>query len=225
MKHTFDIDIFEGHLLFHYMGHIVLVDTGTLYSVSDCGSFEFVSDKYIVKDSFMDICVGYFSNILGCDFDVILGMDILSKYNININYKTKKITFSDDKLQIKDGVLVPLLSNPGEVICIPIKMNDRMTKCIIDTEAEISYINKSFIFDRKEHINVLDEDLLNSAHCILLVEIGNMAFSIKVGTLPNIIDSHLVGKDIDAILGYDLFDAFNVVFNWLDREMIVKCLK
>lgn len=227
MEYTFEIKLFEGHLLFNYADHFVLVDTGSLYSVSDNGFFEFLGVKYTVKDSFMDICVGYLANLMGLDFDIVMGMDVFSKYNVHIDYSSMRITFSDVKLQIESASEISLFSNPGEVICIPVKIDGLTVRSIIDTEAEVSYLNKSFIIGNGENSAKTCPDehrayMFHTNRYKKRTELADIAFDINYGTFPDVMELQLNCTNVEAIIGYDLFNAFEVVFNWTDRIMLAK---
>lgn len=227
MEYTFEVELFEGHLLFNYAEHVVLIDTGSLCSVSDSGLFEFIGVQYTVKNSFMDICVGYLAHLMGFDFDIIMGMDIFSKYNVHIDYLARKITFSDERLQLEGSSSVYILSNPGEVICIPVKINGRSVRSIVDTEAEVSYINKSFIFDETKgfigtYENGHDIGMFHTNRYKIRTELASMTFNVDFGTLPDVMELQLDRTNIKAIIGYDLFYTFEVVFNWSDRIMLVR---
>lgn len=227
MEYTFEVELFEGHLLFNYAEHVVLIDTGSLCSVSDSGLFEFIGVQYTVKNSFMDICVGYLAHLMGFDFDIIMGMDIFSKYNVHIDYLARKITFSDEQLRLEGSSSVYILSNPGEVMCIPIKINGRSVRSIVDTEAEVSYLKKSFILDEikdffDNHDNGYDIGNFHTKRYKIKAELAGMTFDFEFGTLPDVMGLHLDSTNVEAIIGYDLFNAFDVVLNWSDRIMLVR---
>ena len=77
MTETYNIDLFDGHLIFANNGLKVLVDTGSPFSIGKDPHFEFMGQQYHCNEGISTI-----SEMMGYDIDVLMGMDVLKMMGI-----------------------------------------------------------------------------------------------------------------------------------------------
>ena len=87
---TFEIDLYDGHLIFENNGQKILLDTGSPTTISRSNIFNFMDVEHPCATS-MGIDVEKISDLIGYRIDTLLGLDILRKYYIEIDYKNKKV--------------------------------------------------------------------------------------------------------------------------------------
>lgn len=140
MTESYNIDLFDGHLIFANNGLKILVDTGSPFSIGKDPYFEFMGQQYHCNQGISAI-----SEMMGYDMDVLMRMDVLGYYYIQTDYKAKKIVFSTDRMPFESICTVPLIrGNMGEA-CVELSVNGQKVKLALDTGAKISYFDESLL--------------------------------------------------------------------------------
>ena len=60
MNRTFNIDLYDGHLILIDDGLKVLVDTGSSVTIGDSNSFKFMEEEYKCETSFRGKVINFF---------------------------------------------------------------------------------------------------------------------------------------------------------------------
>ena len=220
---TFDIDLFDGHLIIENNGMKVLVDTGSPVSISNNPSFLFMEHEYSCYTNFLGKDINSVSELLNYNIDVLMGLDIISKYYILTDYELRKVTFSSDPIEFTPIYTIPLLAGREGYVCINLTIKDRIVKLALDTGAKISYIDKS-LTEGETMIEERDDFHPGIGHFqtpIYAMEtfIGERSIPVNFGILPPTLAMLLQLLGIKGAIGFDLFNAFRVLMDFKNNQL------
>ncbi len=225
MNRTFNIDLYDGHLILIDDGLKVLVDTGSPVTIGDSNSFKFMEEEYRCETSFEGKDINSISQLMNYDVNVLMGMDIIERYYVRTNYKHQQVTFSNEPLPVEQRVSSPILRSQRGAVCINLGVKGRNVTLALDTGAKISYIDQSFTV-REEQIGIRDDFNPLIGHFqtpIFAMEasIGDCAFPVNFGVLPPKLATMLQMIGINGAIGFDLFNAFTVIMDFKNNLLFV----
>ena len=87
MTRTFDINFYDGHLIINDNDQKVLVDIGSPKAIGRSNHFVFMDQEYNCTTSYLGT-----SKLMDYDIDVLMGMDVLGRYEMLTDYKNAKAT-------------------------------------------------------------------------------------------------------------------------------------
>ena len=149
MTKTFDIDLYDGHLIINNDGQKILVDTGSPISIGRSDIFVFMDQEYECITSIAGKGISSISELMGYDIDVLMGLNVIENYYMLTDYKSKKITFSSEEIPFEPICRAPIIREKGPV-CVILRIKGTDVKFALDTGAKISYIDKSYTSDETE---------------------------------------------------------------------------
>ena len=85
MNRTFNIDLYDGHLIFIDDDLKVLVDTGSPVTIGDSNSFKFMEEEFKCETSFGGKDINSISQLMNYDVNILMGMDIIERYYVRTN--------------------------------------------------------------------------------------------------------------------------------------------
>jgi len=224
MKQTFEINLFNNHLIIEIDNKKILVDTGCPITFGN-GKFSFLEREITPATNSMGVTIESCSQLLGYDLDALMGMDVLSNYKILIDYHNHQMTVSDEELILENAVSVPINYQMGTPF-IHLSVNGKDLKFALDTGAQISYIHHSITAGE------LAQETLHDFHPFygqfetpifnVIASIGDMAFPVRFGNLPHEMELALSLINCRGAIGSDLFHAFTVLLDIKGRSMWVK---
>ena len=225
MNRTFNIDLYDGHLILIDDGLKVLVDTGSSVTIGDSNSFKFMEEEYKCETSFRGKDINSISQLMNYDVNVLMGMDIIERYYVRTNYKHKQVTFSNEPLPVEQMVSSPILRSQKGAVCINLGIKGRNVKMALDTGAKISYIDQSFTMG-EEQIGIRDDfnpliGHFKTPFFAMEASIGDCAFPVNFGVLPPKLAMMLQMMDIYGAIGFDLFNTFSVIMDFKKKLLFV----
>lgn len=226
MRRTFDIDLYDGHLIFIDDGMKVLVDTGCPVTIGKEKTFMFMVEEHGCHTSFGGWDLNHISQLMNYDIDVFMGMDIIEKYYIQTDYKRQKVTFSEEPLPTEQMTSVPIIRGHMGEVCINLTVKGNPVILALDTGAKISYIDKSYTYGEKQ-IGIKDDFNPMIGHFqtpifAMMASIGDNPFPVNFGVLPSTLPIPLQMMGIYGVIGFDLFDAFTVVMDFKDNKLYLR---
>ena len=170
----------------------------------------------------MGLDIGYFSNLVGIDFSVLMGGDILNTFDYVIDLENEKIIFSNDSIYFPGSVLrshhfkgIPIFNAKIE------KGNFRL---FFDTGAKISYLKSDIAPDFPVVGQETDfypgmGEFQVDIHKFQL-SLGEYCLPQEMGILPQNLEIPLEIAGVDGILGTSIFDSFKVCVSASRKQII-----
>ena len=155
MTKTFEINLYDGHLIFNNNGQKVLVDTGSPVTISRSNHFVFMDQEYKCTTSLMGHDISSISKMMGYDIDVLMGLDVIGDYKMLTDYKSAKVTFSSEDIPFEPICTTPIIQEMG-AICVILRVKGEDVRLFLDTGAKISYIAETYTSDETA-IEVLED--------------------------------------------------------------------
>jgi hypothetical protein len=211
----FPLILFDGHPIIKSNDDIILIDTGAPNTIHTEESLNFGFKTYSCSIDAMGLTSPKLSELLGMKITTLMGVDILSDYNILIDYKNEIIGFSDQELLI-DGNEALLSSFMGIPI-VELIVEDQKLNFFLDTGAKLSYLNPS-VTNRHDSIGSIRDFYPGVGHfetdCFEIpTRFGESSFNVKYGNLPSILQMTLMLGNTDGIIGFDFFNSFKLVLD------------
>ena len=224
MTKTFDINLYDGHLIINNNGQKVLVDTGSPVTISRSDHFVFMDQEYNCSTSLMGHDISSISKMMDYDIDVLMGMDVIENYEMLTDYKSEKVTFSSDKISFEQISTTPIARVMG-VVCVILRVKGKDVKLALDTGAKISYIAESYTLDESE-IEVREDfnpaiGQFETPIYAMEASIDGQSFPVNFGKLPSLLAMSLQMVGIEGAIGYDLFSAFKVLLDFKNNKLLL----
>lgn len=218
MSQTFDLDMYDGHLIFIDDGKKILVDTGCPVTISRERSFMFMGEEHACHTSFGGNDINSISRLMDYDIDVFMGMDIIERYYIQTDYGHKTVTFSVEPLPVEQMSSTSIIRGRMGEITINLRIKGKMVKLVLDTGARISYIDQLFT-EGETQVETRDDFNPMVGHFqtpifVMNASIGDNIFPVHFGILPLKMAMPFQMMGIQGAIGFDLFNAFIVVMDF-----------
>jgi hypothetical protein len=214
----FGINLIDGHLIFEDLNNTILVDTGSSITICKNPYISFMGQTYEARTSVFGNDIDEFSKLLGHDIDVLMGLDILEQFSLLINYKSKKIVFSQEQIHLDKSTSLPMSKDQTGALLVTIVIEGKKYNLAIDTGAKISYINRNATEGCTAIDTRLDFSPMIGRFKTPIFEkdvmLADKGFIVSFGNLPNALEIPLTMMGIDGVIGYDLFNKFVVLFNF-----------
>lgn len=225
MTKTFNIDLYDGHLLFEYNGMKVLVDTGCPVTIGKNTSFDFMDKSYQCLLDLGGKRISDLSALMEYDFDILMGMNIVKNYYILTEYKNKEITFSTDTIPFEPVCTVPIIRGRMGEVCIELTVKGEKVRLALDTGAKISYIDETFtngetIIETRDDFNPMFGKFSTPIYA-MEASVGNQTFPVNFGNLPPIMAMSLRMMGLSGAIGFDLFNAFKVLMDFKNNILLL----
>ena len=226
MIQTFKIDLYDGHLIFDYEGQKVLVDTGSPVSISRNSRFNFLGQEHKCMTSFGGNDITTISELMGYNIDVLMGMNMIEKYCLLIDYKNETVAFSMENIPFEPRCSTPIIQGQMGEICITLMINGQRINLALDTGARISYIDKSFTLGKnkietRDDFNPLVGQFQTPIYA-MEASIEEQEFPVNFGVLPAMLAMPLKLIGIYGAIGFDLFNSFVVLLDFKTNVLSIK---
>ena len=221
---TFELTLFDSHAIIkdYDANSIILIDTAAPSTIHSSDSLYFCSVDYSCSTNYAGITVEKLSELLGMKITTVLGVDILSNYNVTLDYKNNVAKFCKRNNVVFDGKEYSLSSINGIPIIV-LEIEQRPIKLFLDTGAKISYLPKEYT-SNFESVGI-EPDFHPVAgnfqtECFNIpVKFENEQLQIKFGNLPEQLQKSLSASGINGLVGYDFFNYFKVILDLKNNKM------
>lgn len=212
---TFQLTIFDGHPIIHSGDDIILIDTGATITIHKTGELNFLDKNFAATTDFMGLTPDSLSGMLGADITTLLATDILSQFNVLFDYAGNELTFSEGPIEFEGEEV--MLGNVMGVPVIEAIIEERASKCFLDTGAKISYISEE-ITDGKQSLGKVQDfypgvGQFETETYRIDTHIVGHSFPAIFGNLPMLLQMTLGLAGAEGIVGYDLFKQFKVMLD------------
>ncbi len=217
----FKLNLFQGHPIIEERGNIILIDTGAPTTIHNAVSLHFCSENYNCSTEYLSLTTHKISEMLGTEITTLLGADILSKYNILLDYEKGTAEFSkhDIKFQGKEIHISSFMGIP----VIELTVNNHVLRFFLDTGAKLSYIHNKYI--SKQSFVGIEDDFYPGVGAFqtdvyeIMTRFDNHNFLVKYGNLPNLLQMTLMLGGIDGIIGCNFFENFKVLLDLQNNKL------
>ena len=217
----FYLTLFEGHPIIKDGDNLILIDTGSPSTIHISNSLEFCSEIYPCSTNYMGLTTNKLSEMLGTEITTLLGADIISDYELMLDYKKKVCHFSKQNIMF-EGQECEISSFMG-IPVIELAIDNKILKLFLDTGAKLSYLPQN-ITKAFESVGI-EEDFYPGVgkfktDCYELpTRFEKNDFMVKYGNLPPMLESALKLSGVEGIIGYDFFNNFKVSLGKENKTM------
>ena len=202
-EHIYRCYLIDGHILAEIGQERVLIDTGALSSFGEGGNCRFGNSDYPIPRTFMGKSVGEISRLIGTRISVLLGADILNRFDFRIDLDRGELTVSEETMNFR-GPTIPTETFQGVPI-IRAQFNQEEARCFFDTGAKLSYLHSSLAGNYPAVGRDTDffpgfgefQTEVREAR----VRIGGRGYTIRFGTLPSDLEGGLLLAGVKGIIG------------------------
>lgn len=205
------IEIDAGHLILYLGEYQGLIDTGAPTSFGQLAKLNVCNNDFKIPTEYFGIKVQEISKFINRDLDFVIGMDILSKFDIVFTKQTMTL-HKPKSLKIEGSIK---MKNIMGIPIIPITVEGKNVDSIFDTGAKISYI-QDHLLDGKEVISKFKDFHPFSGHFETSVyesqvEIGESKMKIQAGTTSDLPDMVKLSVMNNCIIGSSILDDYDVI--------------
>jgi hypothetical protein len=213
--------LFDGHPILKDGDNIILIDTGAPSTIHSFEQLVFCSDSYTCSTNYMGLSANKLSEMIGTKITTLMGTDILSSYNLMLDYKNgiaqfdkDEIVFEGDELELNSFMGIPL---------IELNVDNQGLKFFLDTGAKLSYLANAYTANY-ESIGK-QEDFYPGVgkfqtECFdIQTSLGNQSFNVRYGNLPTLMQATLMLGGTNGIIGSDFFNHFKVVIDFKNNRL------
>lgn len=220
----YTLRLVNDHPVFELDGKKTLLDSGSPFSLGRESDLYFMNSVLPLSQEFLGVKLDTLSRLIGTPLDLMMGADILLKYNVLLDLPNKLIQFSEMGSKIH-GRTVPLRMMAGVPI-VSCLANGAAIQAVFDTGSRLSYINRSLVGNSasigKEKdfypgVGEFETEIYEVSY-----DIGGIYMSLRTGVLPPMLESALGMTGAKAILGTELLHNFVVWLNLTDGEMVLR---
>lgn len=217
MNQSYDLDVFDHHLIINVGQLHVLIDTGSPVTLSNNGIFEFMGKQFPAQKSIAGKSIDDISGQVGRCVDVLLGMDVLKNFVLRIDLDKNTILFSDVDAPEEDSI--PMTVRMG-IPTINMTVDGGSYTFILDTGAKISYIESNITHCDTPIATLNDFNPLLGDFTTPIyakdVKIGTKTFTCQFGNLPFMAEKALSVSGFNGIIGYDIFQSYIVTLDFIN---------
>jgi Ca-activated chloride channel family protein len=204
----------NGHILVEVDQDRVLIDTGSPHSVGNRPAFAFMGSEHRLQPSFQGTTVDQVGDLVGTRITVLMGADILSRYDMRLHLEGGTVTFTTDSLPI--GRRAAHLDFFTGVPIVEVEVGGRPRRLFFDTGAKLSYLHSSLTADLPKVGREQDFFPGFGEFEVELVEqrvaLCEQAFPLRFGSLPMLLETALLLAGVEGILGSAVFEGARVTY-------------
>ena len=221
--YTFDIIIFDKHLIIEDQNNIILVDTGSPVTLNNTPLLNFCERDFPCASKNQLTSIGEISNLLGKKITTLLGIDILSRFKCMIDYQALKLTLFEGTIAF-EGELTTFTQLAG-IPVLEFHVFNQKSRFFLDTGAKISYLNSKLtthLTSEKKMSDFYPGIGPFETSCFEInTQFGQHSFNVLYGNLPKMMETMLESNQIHGIIGFDFFNNFKVMIDFEKQEVKV----
>jgi len=221
---NFKLDLFDNHPIITTGENIILIDTGSPSTIHVSDTLNFCSENHVCSSNFMGISIDAISRMLGMEITTLMGVDILSKYKILLDYRGGLAQFSKTEI-VQDGHEIGISTIMG-IPLIQVSINNQSIVSFLDTGAKLSYLTDT-ITKHYKTIGIVEDfhptvGMFQTNCYEITTTFDDKQFNVCYGNLPGNLKTLLMVYGVDAVIGYHFFDQFRVVLDLSNKRLNYK---
>jgi len=209
----------HGHLILETGSSSLLVDTGAPSSVGK-HSIHLCEREFPVMDNYLGVTLEWLIEQTGCKIDGLLGMDILSKFSVELDVPRNLIRF--DESFDSEGEVIPVTSVMG-IPVIGIRIEEKDQQVFFDTGAQLSYADPD-LMNGKDATGEMEDFYpgfgnFKTPVYELNVELAGKSSNCSFGILPDLLRNTLMLAGTSGILGNEILQHFQCLLEMEENQM------
>lgn len=221
--YTFDIQIFDNHLIIADQNNIILIDTGSPSTLHNAPILNFCGTDFPCVSRNLLTGIDEISQLLGKKITTLLGIDVLSKFNCIFDYSKAKLFLSFDKIPF-DGDSMTFTQISG-IPVLEFHVFNQKLRFFLDTGAKISYLNSDLTKHLVSKLTMSDFypgiGSFETPCFKIPTQFGQHSFIVLYGNLPIRMEAMLESNQIHGIIGFDFFNNFRVMIDFENQVLKV----
>lgn len=211
MPYHFPITKHDGHLLIQVNGLETIIDTGAPTSVSTSSSITMGGQEFQTSSNYFGITPDTLSGFIGRPVNTLLGMDVLSHFEIEIQRNPAQLVLNPIGSTISGETLAidSIMDLPG----IKIEVGGKAISVVFDTGAKLTYLPRESVegLPRVDTIEDFYPGFGRFSTPVYRVpfRIGGHTLELSSGVLPELLEATLL-MNLDGIVGTELLKHFDV---------------
>jgi hypothetical protein len=211
----FPLQLINGHAVIQSGTDRILIDTGSPKTIHSQTTLSFMGQNFPCSTNFMGLTSNKLSDMLGSPVTTLMGMDILSKFKVLFHYQEGFIGFSQVAIPMQ-GYFIPFTKVMGIPI-IELDVLGQKLKFFLDTGAKLSYLSTSYtagLISQGEDTDFYPgHGTYQTPVYELNADLAGVSFPVRFGSLPPVLTSLLTMGQVQGIIGFDLFNRFQVMMD------------
>ena len=217
---TYNIDIYDNHLILISNNGRYLIDTGSPVTISNSEKIEIFNTNYKTSTNYLGLTVESLSNSLGTNIDALIGGDVLKDHIFKIDFKNKLFIILDEIDANNQSIDIDLFM---DIPIIEIEINGNRIRTFLDTGAKISYINSAYVknlkpIDNREDfyptIGSFETDIYEFE-----IIFNDSKMELTFGVLPTQLEQTLSFGNTNGIIGNDIFLYYCMTFDYKNKKI------
>ena len=200
---TLPLEFRDGHLFIELSSELWVFDTGAPNSFGTSPNPTIAGEQFNLSTSYLGLDAELLSQFVGVTCAGLLGADVLGRFDHIVDIPRGALTMSTDELS-HSGQTVPL----DEFMGIPIvtaRIGDQDYRMFFDTGAQVSYFQDDLlatfppsgvVSDFYPGVGQFETDTF-----MVPFALGEEAFSLRCGQLPDLLDMTLQMASVKGIVG------------------------
>ncbi len=219
----YSLEEIDNHIIAVIGGKRALIDTGSPISIGDSPEIVILGQSYSLEKKLLDLDVKQIGELAKIDINVLLGMDILSKFIFYISPGLRGMICSEFFINFTDKMQDVPVAYSGTIPVLDVTVEGVNLKMLFDTGAKLSYLNRGFFSDGK--VLGVKEDFypgvgeFSTAVYNIPLEIRGNKLDFVCGDPPEWLQKNLYSLKCNGILGADILRYFNIQFNFKNNRI------
>lgn len=223
MHEQYSLELVNSHPIATINGNKYLIDTGSPSSFVRDGIVTLGACEFKVGESLVTLDAETLSKSVKSPVEGLLGTDILNAFYMVFDLSEGSMLVSDEELSFAGSVLKIRLFMGIPIISV--NVCEQMIDCFFDTGAPVSYCQLEAVA-KHESIGVYEDfyPMFGTFQTELYqveFSIGNEAFALKTGKLPELLAMALMLGSADGIVGNELLLNRKVGYFPVSKQMVI----
>ncbi|MBN1472548.1 MAG: VWA domain-containing protein [Syntrophaceae bacterium] len=221
----YNVKLVNGRLVAEIEGRSVLVASGFPTSAGEGRNWYFLNELHPLRPDHEGVSLDLLSKKLGIQVDMLLGTDIMYKYNVTIDLFRQRMQFTQNPLPQYSGVRVAMDSTWGVKIS-PCSVAGQPCRMIVDSSAKLSYVDREIAAQLspigKETDFYASVGEFETPVYEVPVQVSGLDFTARCGVLPRLLEKTLFVRGKRSIIGSELFQKYVVDLAFPEKYVLLQ---
>jgi hypothetical protein len=221
---SYPYTIHDGHFIIETGEQRWLLDTGSPVSVGDV-PIKMGAEEFTPSSSFMGVTINALQEMVGTQFDALVGMDLLKTNSFYLNKGNKSnqnIRFDADPINFS-GTTVGMQLTMG-IPSLPTKIGAEDTTLFFDTGAKLTYLPARLLEGLEQAGECADFYPGIGKFTTLLykvkIDFGAGEREVDVGILPELLETMFAVANVEGVLGNSAWEKESVCCSFAYDEIV-----